>query len=723
MLERALRVTRAAQRGGMTNSIRRRAFAALVLLAACGDDDGPLPMDSGVESDAAFDGGLDAATDSDGGFDAGRDGTDAGTDAETDAGTDAGPPPAFTLQLLHVADGEANASAIEDYPRFAQVLAGLRATDPTHTLTLSSGDNWIPGPFLDASGDPSLNDELGIARAARADVAAMNAMGFQAAAFGNHEFDLGAAAVYSALAPETREGATWEGALFPYLSSNLTFVDDPAANDLFELVVDDGAAPAPASIARSVVIEVDGVRFGIVGATTPLLPSISSPGTRTQVAPTDAMDVDALAAIVQSSVDALTDDGIDHVILLAHMQQIAIERMLAARLRDVDVVVAGGSNTLLADATDRLRAGDAAAGTYPEILTSASGEPVALVNTDGRWRYVGRLVVGFDEDGVLLPGSIDDAVSGAYATDEAGAAAFAAFAADESVTRVRAITNAVRDVLVARESVQFGYTDHYLEGRRGAVRTQETNLGNLVCDAMLWLARSFDPATSVCVRNGGGIRASIGEIYVPPGSMGESTFLPPQAIPAAGKEEGEISQFDIQTALSFNNDLTLLTLTPAEMRALLEHVVAGVAPGATPGAFGQVGGVSFSFDPTRAAGDRVRNASVLDASGARVARLVTDGVTNAAAGNVRIVTLGFLAGGGDSYPLGALSAPSRVDLDEAGLTAGAATFAPPGTEQDTLAEYLLTTHATAGTAFGAADVPASMDERVQNLAVRSDAVP
>lgn len=707
----------------MQTSIVRiaRVAISLLALAACGDDDGFTPTDAGGDFDASPDADLPDAGSPDGGRDSGS--RDSGTDTGTDSGTDAGPPPAFTLQLLHVADGEANASAIEDYPRFAQILEGLRAADPTHTLTLSSGDNWIPGPFLDASGDASLNDELGIARAARADIAAMNAMGFQAASFGNHEFDLGPAAVYAALAPQSSEGVGWVGATFPYLSSNLTFVDDPEANDLADLVVDDGAAPEPASIARSVVIEVDGVRFGIVGATTPLLPTISSPGASTQVAPADAMDVDALAAIIQTSVDALVDDGIEHVILLAHMQQIAIERMLASRLRNVDIVVAGGSNTILADATDRLRAGDTAAGTYPEILTSASGEPVALVNTDGRWRYVGRLVVGFDDDGVIVPSSIDDEVSGAYATDETGAAAFAAFEDDDSVATVRSITNAVSDVLVSRESVQFGFTDHYLEGRRGAVRTEETNLGNLVCDSMLWQARAVDATTSVCIRNGGGIRASIGEIYVPPGSMGESMFLPPQAIPAAGKEEGEISQFDIQTALSFNNDLSLVTVTPAEMRALLEHVVAGIAPGATPGAFGQVSGVSFSFDPSRVAGDRVRNASIVDSAGALVVSLVDDGVTNASAGNIRLVTLGFLAGGGDMYPLTTLAAANRVDLDEAGLAAGSATFAPPGTEQDALAEYLLVTHASAAAAFTSAELPASMDERVQNLSVRADTVP
>ena len=65
------------------------------------------------------------------------------------------------------------------------------------------------------------------------------------------------------------------------------------------------------------------------------------------------------------------------------MQQIAIETELATLLRDVDIIVAGGSNTILADSNDRLRAGDSAADTYPLSFDSAAGDPVLVVNTDG----------------------------------------------------------------------------------------------------------------------------------------------------------------------------------------------------------------------------------------------------------------------------------------------------------------------------------------------------
>ena len=66
--------------------------------------------------------------------------------------------------------------------------------------------------------------------------------------------------------------------------------------------------------------------------------------------------------------------------------------------------------------------GDTAQGPYPIFTTDADGNPVAVVNTDGNYKYVGRLVVDFDENGVIIPGSYDPAVSGAYATDAQGIA-------------------------------------------------------------------------------------------------------------------------------------------------------------------------------------------------------------------------------------------------------------------------------------------------------------
>jgi hypothetical protein len=71
------------------------------------------------------------------------------------------------------------------------------------------------------------------------------------------------------------------------------------------------------------------------------------------------------------------------VVLLAHMQQIDIELALAERLVNVDIIVAGGSDTRLFDDNDRIRPGDSDQGQYPQFVTNAGGTTTAVVNTDG----------------------------------------------------------------------------------------------------------------------------------------------------------------------------------------------------------------------------------------------------------------------------------------------------------------------------------------------------
>ncbi len=638
-----------------------------------------------------------------------------------DGNDDDGQASVYTLQLLHAADQEGGAPAVEDAPRFSAVLNALRATQPERTLVLSSGDNVIPGPFFSASEDASLAGLLGVPAPGRTDILMLNAMGIQASAFGNHEFDLGPATVASLLAAESNAGGSYPGTAFPYLSSNLDFTAD---SSLGPLVVADGqpAGGLANGIARSTIITVNGQTIGIVGATTPTLDVISSPGPDIVITPADSNDIAALAAEIQVSVDALTATGIDKVIVLAHMQQIAIEQQLAQLLNDVDIIVAGGSNTILADGTDRLRAGDTAVGTYPLQYVSPKGEPVLVVNTDGNYRYVGRLVVDFDEAGVVLPGSLDQAVNGAYATDEQGVTALGSPAPDATVA---ALAAGVGAVIAERDGNVFGQTTVYLNGLRESVRTEETNLGNLSADANLWVAQQVDASTAVSIKNGGGIRDDIGEVVFPAGSTNPDDVqrLPPPANVLAGKPEGGISQFDIQNALRFNNELSLVTVTAEELAALVEHSVAGVAPGATPGSFGQVGGIRFSFDPSQPAGDRVQNLLVVDANGAADGVLpdtvIAGGELQGDGGRTfRVVTLNFMADGGDGYPF---PVTGRVDLVEEGLPAGVATFADAGSEQDALAEYLAAMFPIGGP-FTTADTPVAQDTRIQNLSARPDTV-
>ena len=505
--------------------------------------------------------------------------------------------------------------------------------------------------------------------------------------------------------------------------------------------------------------------IGVVGATTPTLGSISSPGgvgispSPFASTPTEEQ-LDALAAEIQLEVKALLDANpdLDKVILLAHMQQIGIEVALAERLTDVDVIIAGGSNTRLFDEDDRPRDGDSDQGDYPIFVTNAGGTTTAVVNTDGSYKYVGRLVIDFDEDGNIIPGSYEPAVSGAYATDAQGVSDL--YAADLIDPEIQAIVDAIETQIIATESNVFGLSNVFLNGNRSGVaddpsdpdgvRTQETNLGNLTADANLAAAQETDPTVVISIKNGGGIRASIGETVVPPGGVGYERLPNGEIVDSAGnlvKPEGGISQTDIQTALAFNNGLVMLTLTRAEIVGLLEHGV-GALP-RVAGQFAQIAGVEFSFDPDLSEGERVLNAGVFDGDGDLITELVKDGQIAGDPDELfRVVTLNFLAaprfdddgnyiGGGDQYPFpnlntdpsaGELGDPdviarvNQVSLVESGVRDGDATFADNGTEQDALAEYLFDNHNTPETSYDEADTGRDLDERIQNLNFRLDSV-
>ena len=632
-------------------------------------------------------------------------------------------PSVFTLQLLHASDMDGAVGALDNVEAFSALLDGFRAEFPGQTVVLSSGDNYVRGPRFYAAADVANDPLLGVSGNGRGDIALLNAMGFQASAIGNHELDLGTASFASIVAPEMAEGGTYPGAAFPYLAANLRLTDDEA---LRPLVVGDGLTGprAPGSLAGSAVIAVGDERIGVVGATTPHLARITNVGGIT-VQPTDGNDLDALAAVIQRAVDELLGQGIDKIVLLAHMQQIAVEQALAGLLAGVDIIVAGGSNTILTDATDRLRPGDEAAGDYPLRLTSATGEPLLLVNTDADYRYLGRLVVGFDGEGVVLPESVDRAVSGAYATDDAAAQA-AGWRPIEAVSR---IVESLRGVLRVRDGNILGRTSVYLAGRRGDVRTQETNLGNLTADANLWLARQTDPEVAVSFKNAGGIRDHIGLVVQPPGTTqpADVVFLPPPANPDAGKREGDISRFNVEGVLRFNNGLAIVPLTAREFVEVVEHALSFDGPGeVTHGRFPQVGGMRFSFDPSAPPGQRVRSLAVVDEGGGVTDRVVEDGVlVGDPQREIKVVTLNFLANGGDGYPF-PVPAAGRIDLageavqpnapspdfpDTNGngvidgpvsAEPGLAGFAAPGTEQDALAEYLA--HFFAETPFDVAEV-------------------
>ncbi|MEL6974075.1 MAG: bifunctional metallophosphatase/5'-nucleotidase [Bacteroidota bacterium] len=622
----------------------------------------------------------------------------------------------FVLQLLHYADVDGNEeTALDAVDEFSALVDGfvMDMDYGSQSLLVSSGDIIIPGPRFYAAEQSAVRAVTGSNEPGHADIAIANALGVKAIAVGNHELDAGPGELADAIQAEAGGGAEFSGSTFPFLSANIDFSPD----DDFVVGTDgDDVSNMGTQVARYAVTMVNGEKVGLIGASTPILSDITSTGS---LIISGQGGNAALAATIQPAVDALEANGVDKIVLLAHMQQLAVEKGLANLLDGVDIIVAGGSNTRMGDDGDTLFDGDAGFDeTYPFVTQDASQNPTLVVNVDGDYKYLGRLVVGFDDHGIIDLDTLDEYLNGSYASTPAVVGSVGG----GPIPEVVAVQTALTSVIEEQFSNVVGFSDVYLDGRRSQVRTQETNLGNLTADANLWYANLLsDEPVDISLKNGGGIRTEIGTAVLPAGSTdpNDIIFTAPE----------NISEGNLRAVLRFDNGLVRLTVTAEELKDILEHAVSATENGATPGQFPQVSGLRFTFStagtPRTAPGN-----------GTRVTELIVGDDTVVSGGAIQgdasrtfnLVTLNFLANGGDSYPFTDmdLSAPNRInfyegtgfgediDYPDANLMndpGGNNTFSYTGGEQDALAEFLLMMHPS-GNPYNEAETPISGDMRI-----------
>ena len=133
-------------------------------------------------------------------------------------------------------------------------------------------------------------------------------------------------------------------------------------------------------------------------------------------------------------------------------------------------------------------------------------------------------------------------------------------------------------------------------------------MGNLIADAML--DRVKDQGIDVAIQNGGGIRASI--------------------------DAGEVTMGEVLTVLPFQNTLSTFQVTGATLVEALENGVSQIEEGA--GRFAQVAGMTYAFDASKPAGERVSDVMI---GGAPVEMDKLYGV----------VSNNYVRGGGDGYKM------------------------------------------------------------------------
>ncbi len=658
-------------------------------------------------------------------------------------------PAAFTLQILHYY-GESGLLGVQTAPILGAMIDKFDG-DYANTIVLGEGDSFIPGPWLVGGADPSLNAVSGIGSTAlgRPDIAIMNAFGTTASALGNHEFDLGSPVLQGAI---LGSGA-WVGAQFPLITANLDFAADSSLKSLADAglggtagaIAGSEVTSIKAKIAPYAIKTLNGEKIGFVGATNPDLLTKTSPN---GTVPKDdgnsgTSDLEEVAIYVQAAVNALQGLGVNKIVMVDQLDTFDRNKLLAPMLTGVDIMVAGGGHERMGDANDTASAfnghdADFVPDAYPIVTAGADSKPVLIVTTDTEYTYLGRLVADFDASGNLIVGNLDVITNGAYASTEADLQAVYAtsdtaaqiIAASTIGSSVKNIVDAINTIIVSKDGNVFGFTNVYMEGDRVFGRTQEVNFGDISADANAFKAKVAlglpADAAVFSLKNGGGIRASIGSI--------DEDGLKIAPLASTGKPLGAISQLDIENALRFDNKMMAFDTTPAGLLAILEYA-AGLSSGPTVqnGGYPQVGNIRFSYDSARASGSRVRSIALINEAGHIVARVVENGaVLPGAPASIPCVALNFTANGGDGYPIKANADNFRYLLDNGTLSAAidealdftAAANVPANAlgEQKAFQDYLQAHYATALTAYNVADTPVAQDMRIQQLAFRSDMV-
>lgn len=452
--------------------------------------------------------------------------------------------------------------AVAGYAKAAALKDAYEARG-AYVLLLDAGD------FI--QGDPAVSVSQGAAA-----VELMELAGYDAACPGNHEFDYG----YENLKTLA------EAAQFPIVACNvLRSVQMSAGGGTVS--VEQGAFDP------HVIFDApDGTRIGVFGLTTP--------ETATKAHPAKIQGMSFLAGeelfdCARGEVQLLEDARCDYIVCLGHL---GIDGSSAGSrsvdlLREVDgidVFIDGHSHSTL----EQTAAEAEAAGITDTVVTSAGTglESVGVVTIDG-------------------------------GTITASAVRTADLTEEDPVVAARAA--AIEKKIDEDYGAVFARTEVELNGERApGNRTQETNLGDLICDAMVWAAAESGIAVSGAVTNGGAIRAGIAA--------------------------GGITKRDIQTVLPFGNTLSIVRVTGAELLEALE-----ASTYCTPeeiGGFPQVSCIEFTVDAA-AAYDRGElypgSTYYAPASIQRVSIGTVGDAPFDPEASYLIATNDFLAAGGDTY--------------------------------------------------------------------------
>lgn len=447
----------------------------------------------------------------------------------------------YDLSIMHTNDTHANLDSVAKRTTAIKKVRAKRSS----SLLIDAGDVM--------SGTLYFNEFKG-----KADLAFMNAVGYDVMTFGNHEFDLGST-------PEGHQALAdfVKSAKFPFVSANIDFSKDTLFNGIYKggTIAD---KPENGNIYSGIIKEVDGEKVGIFGLTTVDTPDISSPG--------EIEFLDYLAKAEEAVAD-LEKAGVDKIIAVSHLgyddnPEIDNDLELAKLVDGIDVIVGGHTHTKL----DK-----------PVLISkdenSKEKEPTVIVQANEYNKFLGTLDVEFDENGVIV-GYAGELISIAEEKED-----------EETAVLLKGYSSKIEELKnteIGAEAVNKLDNPRQSDGDgKVSVRSTETPLGNLISDGMLAKAKEYFPKTVIAVNNGGSIRAEI--------------------------NQGPITLGEILTTMPFGNTLAVMTLKGSELIAALEHSVKEAPK--EHGGFLHVAGMKFTYDSSKSVGERVVSVEVEEEAG------------------------------------------------------------------------------------------------------------
>ena len=414
-------------------------------------------------------------------------------------------------------------------------------------------------------------------------VTMMNATGYDVATIGNHEFDYG----YAQLAENMK------AAKFKVLCADVLGADGKTIFD------------------ANTIIEKGGVKIGFFGLETPEAQTKANPKLIEGLKFLAGKDGSELYACAAAQVKALKEQGADLVVCLAHLgidgsSEPYTSYDLAKNVNGIDFIIDGHSHSV--------------------ITAGPNGEDIQSTGT------------AFANIGVI---TIDNATKKIVGNELKAIWHTEKNADGKSVTvvdyktrdeKVAAAAKAIIDPIDKAYGEKFAVSEVALNGAKApnGNRDSETNLGDLITDAMLWKVLADAEITVpeenvVAITNGGGIRASIGV--------------------------GDVTKKDINTVLPFGNTLAVVYVKGSELLEALE-----ASTYCTPesiGGFPQVAGMQFTVATYETYDKNDESYPNSTYYGPKTINRVTIGSINGKdfdpEATYAVITNNFVAGGGDTY--------------------------------------------------------------------------